>query len=92
MAGLGKGWLFPHSSKDLENNHQYPGASFVVLNPEYSKPTHRVARTRIFIALGLCAVAPVGQLMVTEGIPHLFAKGMGWIVLAGALYIGGAVL
>src|ERR1700735_4598453 len=29
----------------------YLGAAYIVLNPEYAKPTHRGARTQVFIGL-----------------------------------------
>ncbi|KAG2008397.1 HlyIII channel protein [Coprinopsis cinerea AmutBmut pab1-1] len=69
------------------------GAAFIVLDPEYAKPTHRVARTSVFIALGLCAIAPIGHLLVTtHGINELMDDmGFGWLVASGALYIIGAV-
>lgn len=65
----------------------------VVLNPEYAKPTHRGARTSVFIALGLCGVIPASQLLTTHNYHDLFNDlGIGWLIASGALYIGGALL
>lgn len=69
------------------------GAAYIVLNPEYSKPTHRGARTSVFIGLGLSAVVPVSHLVLTHGSSHLFTEmGFGWLLVSGALYIMGALL
>ncbi|KAF9568693.1 HlyIII-domain-containing protein [Agrocybe pediades] len=69
------------------------GAAFVVLDAEYAKPTHRGARTAIFIGLGLCAVVPVTHLALTHGIHELVNEmGANWLFTSGALYIGGALL
>ncbi|KAH6917946.1 hemolysin-III related-domain-containing protein, partial [Coprinopsis sp. MPI-PUGE-AT-0042] len=69
------------------------GAACIVLNPEYAKPTHRVARTSVFVGLGLCAVAPVGHLLLTtHGIHELMIHmGFRWLLLSGVLYLVGAV-
>ncbi|TEB34168.1 HlyIII-domain-containing protein [Coprinellus micaceus] len=70
------------------------GASMVVLNPEYAKPTHRTARTVVFIGLGLCAVFPIGHiLLTTHGFRELLTElGFGWLVVSGAMYIVGATV
>lgn len=69
------------------------GAAYIVLNPEYAKPTHRGARTQVFIGLGLSAVFPVSHLVLSHGFRQLFADmGFGWLITSGALYIGGALL
>ncbi|TFK26591.1 HlyIII channel protein [Coprinopsis marcescibilis] len=70
------------------------GAARIVLDPEYAKPTHRGARTAVFIALGLSAVAPLGHLLLTT---HHFSEllsqmGLGWLITSGAMYIIGALL
>ncbi|KAH7886942.1 hemolysin-III related-domain-containing protein [Phlebopus sp. FC_14] len=68
-------------------------AAHIVLNPEYAKPTHRNARTGVFIGLGLCAVVPVTQLVVTHGATKLFSEmGFGWLITSGILYIAGALI
>lgn len=70
-----------------------PGAAYIVLNPEYAKPTHRGARTQVFIGLGLSAVFPVSHLIVSHGIYKLMGEmGFGWLLASGGLYIGGALL
>jgi len=69
------------------------GAAYIVLNPEYAKPIHRGTRTTIFIGLGLCAIVPVTQLLLTHGFQTLISEmGINWLLISGALYIGGALL
>jgi len=68
-------------------------AAYIVLNPEYAKPTHRHARTRIFIALGLCSILPISNLVISHGIYTVFQEmGCLWLLAAGVMYITGAVL
>jgi len=68
-------------------------AAYIVLNPEYARPTHRHARTRVFIALGLSGVLPISHLMLSHGIDILFREmGFFWLLAAGVMYITGAVL
>ncbi|KAL6306369.1 HlyIII-domain-containing protein [Sparassis latifolia] len=69
------------------------GAAYIVLNPEYRKPTHRSARTKVFIALGLAAVFPVSHGLVTHGFGRLcYEMGFRWLLISGFLYISGALL
>ncbi|KAJ7167320.1 hemolysin-III related-domain-containing protein [Mycena crocata] len=69
------------------------GAAYIVLNPDYAKPTHRGARTGVFIGLGLSAVGPITHCLLTEGYHKVVSDlGFGWLVISGALYIGGALL
>ncbi|KAJ6588768.1 hemolysin-III related-domain-containing protein [Mycena capillaripes] len=69
------------------------GAAYIVLNPEYAKPTHRGARTLVFIGLGLSAVVPVSHCLIAEGYRKvIWDLGFGWLLLSGALYISGALL
>ncbi|KAH7907291.1 hemolysin-III related-domain-containing protein, partial [Hygrophoropsis aurantiaca] len=69
------------------------GAAYIVLNPEYAKPTHRGARTKVFIGLGLSALVPVMQLLISHGFTKLFSEmGFGWLLTSGALYIAGALI
>jgi len=69
------------------------GAASIVLNPEYAKPTHRGARTAVFISLGLGAVVPTTHLLLTHGFNKLVAEmGVNWLLTSGALYIVGALL
>lgn len=64
-----------------------------MLSPEYSKPTHRGARTAVFIALGVFAVIPVSHLIVTHGLYELVMNmGAGWLFAMGGLYMTGALL
>ncbi|KAF8960327.1 hemolysin-III related-domain-containing protein [Flammula alnicola] len=69
------------------------GAAYIVLNPEYAKPTHRGARTTVFIALGLGAIVPVTHMFLTHDFYALVTEmGITWLLISGALYIGGALL
>ena len=69
------------------------GATYVVLSPDYAKPTHRGARTGVFICLGLCAVVPVTQLVMRHGTLKVFSEmGFGWLLSSGTLYIVGALI
>ena len=77
------GWLLTHAT----------GAAYIVLNPEYRKPTHRGARTKVFIFLGLCGVVPTLHGLVTHGFYTLcYEMGFGWLLLSAACYITGALL
>ncbi|KIP12106.1 hypothetical protein PHLGIDRAFT_98449 [Phlebiopsis gigantea 11061_1 CR5-6] len=68
-------------------------AAYIVLNPEYRKPTHRGARTKVFIALGLCGVVPVTQGLLTHGFSKLcYEMGFAWLIASALLYISGALL
>src|SRR5579863_9085183 len=68
-------------------------AAYIVLNPEYARPTHRHARTRIFIALGLCSILPISHMVLSHGIYAVFQEmGFLWLLAAGVMYITGAVL
>ncbi|KAH9899349.1 HlyIII-domain-containing protein [Cubamyces lactineus] len=69
------------------------GAAYIVLNPEYRKPTHRGARTKVFILLGLSGIIPTLHGLVTHGFYTLcYEMGFGWLLASGALYIIGALL
>lgn len=69
------------------------GAAFIVLDPEYAKPTHRGARTSVFIALGLGALFPTTHLFMTHSFNELVTEmGVNWLLASGALYIVGALL
>ncbi|KAK7678137.1 hypothetical protein QCA50_018930 [Cerrena zonata] len=69
------------------------GAAYIVLNPEYRKPSHRGARTTVFIALGLCGVIPTTHALFSHGFNKLcYEMGFRWVFLEGALYIVGALL
>lgn len=47
---------------------------------------------KVFIGLGLSAVAPVSQLVVAQGVDKLIQQGFGYLLAAGALYICGALI
>ncbi|KAG2103100.1 hemolysin-III related-domain-containing protein [Suillus discolor] len=67
--------------------------SYIVLNPEYAKPTHQGARTGVFIGLGLSAVVPVARLLVSHGASKLFSEmAFGWLLASGGLCITGALI
>ncbi|KAI8969396.1 HlyIII-domain-containing protein [Trametes punicea] len=68
-------------------------AAYIVLNPEYRKPSHRGARTKVFIFLGLSGIIPTLHGLVTHGFYMLcYEMGFGWLLTAGALYMVGALL
>ncbi|KAI0366813.1 HlyIII-domain-containing protein [Pilatotrama ljubarskyi] len=69
------------------------GASYIVLNPEYRKPTHRGARTKVFILLGLSGIIPTLHGLVAHGFYTLcYEMGFGWLLASGAMYLVGALL
>ncbi|KAJ3988730.1 hemolysin-III related-domain-containing protein [Lentinula detonsa] len=68
------------------------GAAYIVLNPEYAKPTHRGARTSVFIALGLCAVFPMSHWMFVHGFQMMRDMGLHYLAISGCFYITGALL
>jgi len=69
------------------------GAAYIVLHPEYGKSTHRVARTSVFVALGLCGVIPVTHGIIDVGFRiMMFEMGYIWVLASAAFYIGGALL
>ncbi|KLO13316.1 HlyIII-domain-containing protein [Schizopora paradoxa] len=69
------------------------GATYVVLSPEYGKPSHIGARTKVFIGLGLSAVIPISHALLKHGIREAREDmGVDWILASAALYIGGALL
>ncbi|CAK5261885.1 unnamed protein product [Mycena citricolor] len=90
------------SSASVRRNHSHApgpdvlgdtGAAYVVLDPEYAKPTHRGARTGVFIGLGLSGIVPVVHCTLTSGVHRVFfQQGFSWIVVSAALYIAGALL
>ncbi|KAJ7598869.1 hemolysin-III related-domain-containing protein [Mycena floridula] len=68
-------------------------AAYLVLDPEYAKPSHRGARTTVFVFLGLSAVIPVSHIWISvSAIDVLWAMGVHWLLLSGSLYIIGALL
>lgn len=68
-------------------------AGYIVLNPEYAKPTHRHARTRVFLALGLSGILPFSHLLLVHGShKSLLEMGFIWLLAAGVMYTTGALL
>ena len=67
--------------------------AYIVLNPEYGKSTHRHARARVFLALGLSGILPVSHLLHFHG-PYTLLQEMGfiWLLAAGVMYTTGAIL
>ncbi|GAW05141.1 hypothetical protein LENED_006978 [Lentinula edodes] len=68
------------------------GAAYIVLNPEYAKPTHRGARTSVFIALGLCAVFPMSHWLIEHGFRTMLDMGLHYLAISGCFYVVGALL
>jgi len=78
---------------ELKTSSSFAGAAYFVLNPKYGTPEYRGTRTAVFIALGLSALIPVTHLVFTHGLHELMTEmGINWLLLSGALYIGGALL
>ncbi|ESK94704.1 hemolysin-iii channel protein izh2 [Moniliophthora roreri MCA 2997] len=68
-------------------------AGFVVLDPEYTKPTHIGTRTTIFLALGFYSLLPICHWLVIHGATvTLNDTGVKWFLLSGSFYVGGALL
>ena len=64
------------------------GAAYIVINPEYAKPTNRGARTAVFIGLRLGAIIPMTCLLLTHGFNKFVAEmGVNWLLMSGPLYI-----
>ncbi|TFK73497.1 HlyIII-domain-containing protein [Pluteus cervinus] len=69
------------------------GAGTIVLDPEYAKPTHRGARTVVFVLLGLSAVLPVLHLSYIQSFQFLLQDlGFDWLLASAGLYLFGALL
>lgn len=69
------------------------GAAYIVLSPTYSRPSHRGARTSVFLALGLCAVVPVTHALYSHGYRKICLDlGFNWLITSGALYVTGALI
>lgn len=94
MAGLGEIHTLEATRRGTSLIIDTPtGAAYIVLNPQYSKNTHRKARTYVFIALGLSSVLPVSHAFVMHGLRVVCIEmGFQWLLLSGALYIAGALL
>jgi len=67
--------------------------AYIVLNPDYANPTHRDARARVFLALGLSSIMPVSHLLHLHG-PYTLLREMGfiWLLAAGVMYTTGALI
>jgi adiponectin receptor len=71
----------------------YPGASTIVLNPKYGEPSHRGARTRVFVVLGVSGVVPFTHALLTHGPQNLMREmGFGYLLLSGFFYLTGAII
>ncbi|XP_033108764.1 adiponectin receptor protein-like isoform X2 [Anneissia japonica] len=68
-------------------------AAVVALRDKFSTPAYRPIRAGVFITLGLSALIPAIHYVVLNGFAKAIEGGsLQWMVLMGALYIGGAVL
>ena len=69
------------------------GAGYIVVNPEYGKPSKRGARTIVFVGLGMCGVIPLIHGIMSHGYSRMVTEmGFMWLVVSGALYLIGALL
>jgi predicted membrane channel-forming protein YqfA (hemolysin III family) len=74
--------------------HTPPAASgYILLDPEYAKPIHRIARTSVFVGLALSAVIPLSHLFLYHGI-YTFTLELGfhWLLAACIMYITGTTV
>ncbi|WFD05174.1 hypothetical protein MVES1_000500 [Malassezia vespertilionis] len=69
-------------------------ALYVLIKPQYATAKYRPVRAGLFIALGLCGIAPIlHMLTLTRRFDFLFATlGFGYIAWSGFVYIFGAML
>ncbi|KJH48622.1 hypothetical protein DICVIV_05250 [Dictyocaulus viviparus] len=68
-------------------------AMIVSLWDKFAEPKYRPLRAGIFVAMGLSAVFPAAHLLLVDGIEFMFKKAsLVWMLLMGAMYIGGAVI
>ncbi|KAJ7059519.1 HlyIII-domain-containing protein [Mycena amicta] len=69
------------------------GAAYIVLNPKYSKSTHRGTRTGVFGGLGLSGAMPTVHCILRQGLHTvLVEQGVRWSLLCIVLYFAGALL
>ncbi|CAE6427761.1 unnamed protein product [Rhizoctonia solani] len=68
-------------------------AAYVVLNPHYSTPAYRVARTSVFFLLGACAFVPIATAYHLYGLKRMKNEmGIQWIALTAVFYMSGAFI
>ena len=92
LAGIGERcWNYTANSDQFSSGCKV--VAYIVLDPEYAKPTHRGARTRIFICFGLTGVAPVLHGLVFHGYRKLwYEMGFCFLAVSGFSYIFGALM
>ncbi|KAF8334218.1 hemolysin-III related-domain-containing protein [Cantharellus anzutake] len=68
-------------------------AAFIVLNPSYSTPKYRWARTVVFLTLGSGGIVPVAHGLFTAGFRRLAEEmGLVWVLVSAFFYISGAIM
>lgn len=69
-------------------------ALYIVTQPKFTVPKYKTLRAMIFIALGLSAVLPVvhGFLIARDWFFVTHVLGARFLMLSGAVYIGGALI
>ncbi|CAE6469529.1 unnamed protein product [Rhizoctonia solani] len=68
-------------------------AAYVVLNPDYSTPAYRWARTSVFFLLGACSFVPIATAYQLYGLERMKNEmGIQWIALTAVLYVSGAFI
>ncbi|EUC66207.1 hemolysin III family channel protein [Rhizoctonia solani AG-3 Rhs1AP] len=68
-------------------------AAYVVLNPQYSTPAYRWARTSVFFVLGACSFVPIATAYHLYGLERIKNEmGVHWIALTSVFYVGGALI
>lgn len=65
----------------------------VAMKDTFGKPKYRSCRAALFVSLGLSAIIPAIHYVIKNSFLHAVEAGaFGWMILMGALYIGGATL
>ncbi|PIK59443.1 putative adiponectin receptor protein 1-like [Apostichopus japonicus] len=65
----------------------------VAMKDTFGSPKYRPFRAALFVSLGLSAVIPAIHYMIKNSLVHAIEAGaIGWMILMGVLYIGGATL
>ncbi|PAV91692.1 hypothetical protein WR25_23159 isoform E [Diploscapter pachys] len=68
-------------------------AVIVSLWDKFAEPKFRPLRAGVFVAMGLSAIVPAIHLVLVDGLDYMVGKcALLWMLLMGALYIGGATI
>uniref|UniRef100_A0A1I7XKW3 Uncharacterized protein n=1 Tax=Heterorhabditis bacteriophora TaxID=37862 RepID=A0A1I7XKW3_HETBA len=68
-------------------------AMIVSLWDKFAEPKFRPVRAGVFVAMGLSAIVPAAHLLFVDGVDYMINKAsLGWMLLMGGMYIGGAAI